>query len=221
MFADRKTSDRKTRPVSRRQKRRVQVSAFCVFFVLLTLFSVLTACNREQNTPPAGNPEQMEAEVYANHYGVSIEEAQARLSHGDSIRALQAAIVDGGESDTFGGLWLQNEPEYKIVVAFTRDGETTIKKYRQAIGSDIAPFIEVREVDYSLAQLERDQETMISNLRAAKIPCDSYVYVVENNVIVHVLDKDRARFDRSLANGLFALPDSVEVAFVEGLIQAQ
>ena len=50
--------------------------------------------------------------------------------------------MEANEQPTFGGLWIQHKPEFKAVVAFTRDGEETVRPYIQ--GTSLADMVEVR-----------------------------------------------------------------------------
>jgi hypothetical protein len=90
------------------------------------------------------DPHMIIAKGYALRYGVSIDEALLRLELQNSFPELEPQL-ESNEPATFGGLWIQHEPEYKIVVAFTRDGEKTIARYSDYIPIKTAPFIEVRE----------------------------------------------------------------------------
>jgi hypothetical protein len=84
---------------------------------------------------------------YARAYCVSIEEAERRMGiqnrgaigpkmepgrppppPGDSIGALNAALQQK-EAGTFAGLWIQHQPDYRVVVAFTRNAAATLAEY--------------------------------------------------------------------------------------------
>jgi hypothetical protein len=85
--------------------------------------------------------------LYARAYCVPIEEAERRMeiqNRGaigpkmepgplppppeDSIGALNAALQQK-EAGTFAGLWIQHRPDYRVVVAFTRNAAATLAKY--------------------------------------------------------------------------------------------
>jgi len=46
----------------------------------------------------------------------------------DSIGAINAVLQER-EADTFAGLWIQHRPDYRVVVAFTRNAAATLAKY--------------------------------------------------------------------------------------------
>ena len=90
-------------------------------------------------------------------FGVSVEEAKRRLLLQGTIGELNG-ILESNESETFGGLWIDNEsPEYKAIVAFTSDGEATVAPYAEELG--LAEMVEVRTVDTSYADLQESKPT--------------------------------------------------------------
>ena len=98
----------------------------------------MTERSRTSSAQPTGTPVTISSDdaltrdaiPYAKAFGVSVEEAKRRLLLQDTIGALNAMLVNN-ESETFGGLWIDNEsPEYKAIVAFTSDGEATMALYK-------------------------------------------------------------------------------------------
>jgi hypothetical protein len=155
------------------------------------------------------NPILHDAQYYADEIGITLEEALERLDtqNDDAISTLQNQL-QANESDTFAGLWLQHEPEYRVVVAFTRDGEETIQKY-VADDSELAQLIEVRQVQYTYAQLESDQQEAFRILNALHLPAAGGIMVMENRVEIDITD--RATFEAALAEADATLPESVVV----------
>jgi hypothetical protein len=92
------------------------------------------------------------AKLYAERYKVDVNEALFRLKLQETFPDLEPAIA-GKEQATFGGLWIQHEPEYKIIVAFTENGKSTIRQYEKYIPEQVAPYIQVKQVNKSLAKL--------------------------------------------------------------------
>jgi hypothetical protein len=88
-----------------------------------------------------------DAAMYARSVGVSLTEAKRRMAiqARDDVRPRSepgprpppppdsvgriSALLEGKESATFAGMWWQHEPEYRMVVAFTRDAAATLAKY--------------------------------------------------------------------------------------------
>ena len=185
---------------------------------------LMIGCNISSETKPLdekyGDPSLIAAEAYAQHYGVSVDEALHRFEVQYSISGLEPALTSN-ESETFGGLWIQNEPEYRIIVAFTRDGQVTLSKYQQYIAAEAAPYIEVRTVAISYAELLEGQKNLVSALRSLDIASDSSVDITGNRVTVEIAEKSRDSFENAVQSGELIIPDTVQVNFVEGLAQPE
>ena len=93
-----------------------------------------------------------DAQLYAAQFGVELSEAIRRLTLQETIGEL-GATLESNEKGTLGGIWIQNEPEYRIVAAFTKDGEKTMAKYVK--DGPLLDLIEVRTVDATLRELKR------------------------------------------------------------------
>ena len=88
-----------------------------------------------------------DARSYAEGYGVRLDEAVGRLVQQEAIGTLVDEL-EPDESATFGGLWIKHEPDSRMVVAFTRDGEKTIRPHLE--GAPVTGVVEVRQVEKSL-----------------------------------------------------------------------
>ena len=152
------------------------------------------------------SPIEQDAQHYAERYGIELSEAVTRLTLQEPIGELGAAI-EANEKDTFAGLWIQHEPEYRVVVAFTKDGESTIAKYVQ--DGPLLELIEVRYAEATLRELERAQ------LEAGQIVADlgfslaSGIYVMKNRV--ELFATDRAWLKEALRDSGKTLPDQVVI----------
>ena len=165
---------------------------------LSMLILLLVACNPATNatvalppatdtpTPPPSIGLYRDAQEYARHFGVPLEEALTRLSYQEPIGELQA-VLQVKEADTFGGLWIEHEPAYRIVVAFTRDGEETIRPYLQ--DQPFAPHVEVRQVRYSLNELEQIVAQTAKELDKLDFDVTYMLDIQENQVEVPVSDR--------------------------------
>lgn len=72
---------------------------------------------------------------YAREECVSLGEAKRWMAvqqrgpaDPDSISAVQARL-EQNEAATFAGMWIQHQPSYRVVVAFTRNGAATLARY--------------------------------------------------------------------------------------------
>lgn len=160
-------------------------------------------------TPTYNEALRQDAQQYATEMGITLEEALARLSiqSEESISALQNQLQTH-EAETFAGLWLQHQPEYRVVVAFTRDGAETIRRY-VAEDSELFKLIELRLAQYSYAQLEADQRAVFQILEQIQQSAAVSVLVMDNHVVLDVTDL--AAFEAALTAANHTLPESVVV----------
>jgi hypothetical protein len=185
---------------------------------LLLIVTSLSACvtapgSLDQSTPTAAitmtaTPNealQQDAEAMATHTGISVAEAIRRLSLQDAIGELGAQL-EKQERETFAGLWIQHEPKYRVVVAFTRDGQETIDPYIQ--NTPLEELVEVRTVGVSLKELESIQQRVIQMTQELGFPFESSINVQANQVELYVTDK--VLWEEALQRTNRQLPEHVE-----------
>ncbi|MFN2125716.1 MAG: hypothetical protein ACK2UP_19655 [Candidatus Promineifilaceae bacterium] len=185
----------------------------------LLIALLLTACtgtssNEPQavtadSTPPMDEAILHEAQSYVDEMGITLDEALARLEiqSDDAIGTLQTQLQQS-EPGTFAGLWLQHQPQFRVVVAFTGNGQETIAKYVSP-DNPLSTLIEVRPAQYTYAQLQADQEEVVRYLETIGLPASVSIMVMENRVVLDV--SDQAAFAAALAEAGLSLPDSVVV----------
>ncbi len=161
------------------------------------------------DTPESANDEAImqDVEMMAANLGISVEEALRRLEYEDAITELQARL-QAGEEDSFAGLWIEHEPVYRVVAAFTGDAQQILEPYVSE-NHPLASVIKARAVTYSYAQLLADQETANSLLQIHGFSFASSINVQENQVEINVTDQEA--FDSVLAETGSELPPSVAV----------
>jgi hypothetical protein len=157
------------------------------------------------------NPELLMADVYAGHYVVTSEEALRRFDIADAIGGLGSEL-ETAEPETFAGLWIQHEPTFCIVIAFTRDGEAAVEKY---VTEDIKDYVEVRTLKYSYSELKKVQGEVITSLRDLNIPFGGGIDIINNRVDIDVTD--RTEIDNAIKDGRLIIPECVQINIVEGL----
>jgi hypothetical protein len=162
-------------------------------------------------TPTPSKVLRQDAEAYAKQFGITVEQAIERLQFQDGIGDLNDALR-AKEADTFGGLWIENEPDYRVVVLFTRRGESTIRPY--LAGKPYAHLIEVRQARYTLAELEVVQAQATHELDKLDFDVVVLLSVQDNRAQVPV--SDRAWFESKLRRADVRLPEGVELVVVEG-----
>jgi hypothetical protein len=162
----------------------------------------------EEPTPEAAL--RSDAAEYAEQFGVSQEEALRRFRVQDEAGELNAALQEG-EPETFAGLWIQHEPDFRVVAAFTRDAEQTIQPYLE--GKSWADLVEVRTFPYSLAELEAAQQQVMQASETLGVSSTSSISVTENRVVVEVGNPELF-LDELQAAGL-KLPETVNIVAMD------
>ena len=147
-----------------------------------------------------------DAQWYADQYGVSLEEAINRLMLQNTIGELGAEI-ESKEADTLADFWIQHEPDYRVVVAFTKDGEATISKYVQ--DGPLAEIIEVRTAQATHRDLQKAQTNATRLVHGLGFNTASSINVFENRVELYA--SDRAAIEEALRQSGKTLPDHVVI----------
>jgi heat shock protein HslJ len=152
-----------------------------------------------------------EVQEYAEDNGIGLDEAVYRFEVMDDagIDRLEAEL-SANEAHTFGGLWFEHQPTFRVVVAFTRDGERTIERY--LADQPWAQLVEVRTVPATYRELQDAERRAARVLRRLGIDFSSDIHIAEGDVEVNVTDE--AALDAALARAGVALPEQVHVVQV-------
>lgn len=153
---------------------------------------------------------RQDAEQMAADLGISVEEAIRRARVQDLVGDLNAELQQR-EADTFAGLWIEHEPEYRVFVAFTRDGETTLEPYLE---NRPIPELTVRRARFTFAELDAIQARARRELDKLDFHVGVSISIPDNRVEVTV--SDREWFEGELRRVGARLPDGVELIVVEG-----
>ena len=169
--------------------------------------------NNDKKIPITGDPIYglsdvliADAQTYASIYDVSLEEALRRLRLQDLVENINASLMIN-ECNTFAGLWIQNEPDYRIIVLFTRHGKETIKPYIQ--NSPLNDLIEVRTANTTLEQLKLEQTYVTDIMNQSKISFTTGINVIDNRVELHVVETKE--MVTRLPNMRFSFPDHFRI----------
>ena len=109
--------------------------------------------------------------------------------------------------DIYGGLWVEQNPEYRIVIALTEGDLETIQSYLE--GFDWADFVEVQPVTYTPEELKADE--VIPNQTANSIQVSAITTVdIINNRVDFIVENPGIVFIDLIQAG-FDLPESVVV----------
>jgi hypothetical protein len=117
------------------------------------------------------------------------------------------------ESTTFCGLWIQHQPDFRVVICFTHDGKSTIQPYIE--NSRFVDTIEIRSANISLNTLEKAQSEMLQICNKLEIPCNSGLNLEDNIVNLYVIDPIILSEELQEAN--LRLPANVQVVKVDEL----
>jgi antitoxin component of RelBE/YafQ-DinJ toxin-antitoxin module len=185
-----------------------------VFAVIVTLaiLSVLTYPSFAQTTEGANLAEQvddalmMDAKAYASVMGVDTDEAIRRLQLQGDIGELNRELTEE-EGETFAGLWIQHQPEYRVIVMFTRDSETILQSYVR--DRALAGLVEAHTTHTTLKELETARSQAVQTVSNLGIRVSSAINIPNNRAELYVLDP--AQLTESLRKTNTRLPDNVDV----------
>ena len=157
------------------------------------------------------DPLRYDAAMYASHYGITVNEGLRRLELQEIIGEMDGELTNK-EVDTFAGLWIEHEPEFRVVALFTNNGDETIKSY---LPEELTNIVQIRTVETSLAELVCIQADATSTIENLGIPVESEVNVYENRVKVYVVD--RTQLDSMLKDEQLRLSKKVDVITVDSM----
>lgn len=148
-----------------------------------------------------------DAQSYAQEYEVELAEAVRRLVIQGLAGDLDAKLAHQ-ERETFAGLWIEHEPEFRIVVQFT-DGDGADRLARFTRGGALADLTRARRADVPLVQLLRDQRSAMEVATEIGQRVDAGIDVKANRVALYVMDA--IALDAGLAGFGLTLPSTVAV----------
>ena len=151
--------------------------------------------------------------MYASDYEVSVKEASRRLELPENeIGTLRVKLADN-EADTFAGLWIEHDPEFRVVVRFTRGGFTRVHPYIE--GTPLENIVDAKPAKFALEDLVSAQYKASRKLDTQKIRHDSTIDVAKNRVELYV--PKPAKLETTLRSNEVSLPNSAVVIGVPGL----
>ena len=189
--------------------------AFLTLLTIMLLFLAFTACMPISDanfrplvtaSPTTGVAAQQDAEAYARQFGISKDEALQQVGAQDEIGELNATL-EREQAETFAGLWIQHDPVFRLVLAFTRDGKQILQPYlnHKSWGDQV----EVRTFPHSLADLKTAQQKVSQAAETLGIPISSSISVMDNRVTVQVGNPDL--FRKAVRAAGQTLPDLVDI----------
>ncbi|WP_140419273.1 hypothetical protein [Sphingobium sp. Z007] len=150
------------------------------------------------------NPERQSrmVENYSKSFNVPADEARRRLKAQRDVGELNAKL-EQEQRDTFGGLYIEHSPTFRVVVKFTTAGSATLARYTQDPAFVAEPAI------VSFQKLVDTQASVYKLLKGLGVESASTVdvrtgrikFVVENPAVVEQLK----------TAGTLSLPDFIDI----------
>ncbi len=191
----------------------VIASVLAVVFIFFLPADSAVSQNSSPNKELERNLLVESAKVYMADQGTSLPEAIRRLQLQDRIGQLNARLT-AKQAETFAGLWIQHDPEFRVIVRFTRDGEKIIRPYVE--GGPLQSIVEPRSAKATLARMEEAEARAAYVADSLGITADSGVDLVKNRVVLYVTD--RARLVTALQATGARLPNEVDIIEVDTLM---
>jgi hypothetical protein len=183
--------------------------ALQVGLVVLVLAMVVGCANDPTTQLAGGEALEQDAAAYAEDMGVSREEAVRRLALQPDVGELQVLLAEN-EGEVFGGLWIEHDPEFRVVIAVTRDERRIHRQY--VAGSVLDGVVVMQQVQATWAELEALQTRVTRDLAEIGSRPDSAIRVQDNCVELFVADLQA--FEAKLVAADTALPEHVCVTDV-------
>lgn len=146
----------------------------------------------ENSRGPGKDPQ---VEHLGRTYGLSAEEAAERV---EVLREVQQVVdlAASSDPDAFGGVWVDQTPTLKIVVAFS--GQDDRKALLERIPAKLRRYVQIRNSAKSLASSQQDTDAILEAVSGAKIPFETYFDPRSQNYVLIVKDQSDAGTARGL-----------------------
>lgn len=179
--------------------------------------SLTEAESREIDQQIERGGDDTDAAMYARDVGVSLTEAKRRMAiqNRDAVRPREepgppppppdsvsriGQLLEQKEAASFAGMWWQHQPDYRMVVAFTRDPEATLRKYTTD------PLFEARlRPGPSQAELRATQDRVFKEVVALGIGASGGSDIKEGRVEL-AIHNDWDKLQAALADGRLRVP---------------
>jgi hypothetical protein len=147
-----------------------------------------------------------DARSYASEYGVDIGEAARRLGLQELVGEVGARIA-ADEAATYAGHWIEHQPAFKVVFAFTSDGD---RMRRYFDGTPLESVVEIRSASFTAARLEADVQRLLAD--PSERPFDLEIDTIANRIDIGVLSLADFAVYASKTN--LSVPDTARVVLI-------
>ena len=180
-----------------------------IFVVKEAVSTVRTQKKALVGCPEADLPPTSDTWSYARNYGLSREEADRRMDLqmclSEDLYLLERNLKRN-EDNSFAGLWIEHEPEYRFVVLFTESGQQTIQPY--AKDEPYFPLLEVRSgAEATFAELRVAQNKAGGIADRLDLGAGSSLDVMRNRAELYTSNRDQ--FKAALQRAGLRIPEHV------------
>jgi len=103
-------------------------------------------------------------------YNIPETEARLRITLQEDVAALARTVRAEGDS-AFGGIWIEHEPIFKIVVGFSDQKDR--KALRDQISPKLRRYVQIKNVARSEAVISGQLDTLVAAILAARAASDA------------------------------------------------
>jgi hypothetical protein len=156
--------------------------------------------------PPSPALDGDAAALLMAEFGINAREAQRRVDLEPEILAF--ANQFSAETDpTFGGVYVQHEPVYKVVVAFTDNNDAALA--RKQIPPQLRRYLKVKYVPRSRAARMTEQDRFMTQINALNLDVASYIDTQTDDLVV--ITEDVAKLEAAFEESGVARPESLKL----------
>jgi hypothetical protein len=170
------------------------------YLVGTAILAALAAPSAAQEPTTARTPRIIQE--YAKTYGVTQAEATRRIKLQREISEIGAKI-EAQEGATFGGMYIEHAPSFRVVTKFTANGEETLRRYTQD------PAFVASTAKHTYAQLKSTQDSLLALLKPLNIQSWTDLDLSSGRVKLYVPDPGVVSL--AVTAGTVKLPDIVDV----------
>lgn len=170
------------------------------FLIGTAYVAMLSAPSGAQEPATARTPRIVQE--YAKTYDVTQAEAARRIKLQREVSEIGAKI-EAQEGATFGGMYIEHAPSFRVVTKFTTDGEATLRRYTQD------PTFIAATAPRTYAQLKSTQDSLLAILKPLNIQSWTDLDLASGRVKLYVPDPTVVNL--AVAAGTVKLPDIVDV----------
>ena len=131
-----------------------------------------------------------DARYYVRDFGVDIDEATRRLKLQEAIGLLNFQLATR-EADFFGGLYVEHQPVFQVVVLFTEDRDLALQSYLK--NGPLEGMVATRQVKLSLRELEAIQIATSEAFASVETPFEHDIDLQENQVEIYITESNMSQ----------------------------